>query len=229
MNKLSKILLYLANNSGVDFHHPVGSYYETSDTSFDPNVTWGGTWVLEDAGKVHVSAGTGYVAGSTGGASTKSYTPTGSIGATKLTDQQIAHGHDFTRPTVPAHSHGFTQPNGPSHSHGAGSGRAFVTQISGQGIGEKSCNLPGSDFHVPSITGSDNWYGAANTASAGTGKCTGGAVHERSAFSTTGGGVGNLYGASTARTAHGHTWTGTASSIDVMQPYIVVNRWHRTA
>lgn len=27
-----------------DFIHPVGSYYETSDTSFDPNVTWGGTW-----------------------------------------------------------------------------------------------------------------------------------------------------------------------------------------
>ena len=27
-----------------DFIHPVGSYYETSDTSFDPNTTWGGTW-----------------------------------------------------------------------------------------------------------------------------------------------------------------------------------------
>ena len=30
----------------VDMFFPVGSYYETSDASFDPNVSWGGTWVL---------------------------------------------------------------------------------------------------------------------------------------------------------------------------------------
>lgn len=34
---------------------PVGSYYETSDGSFDPNVTWGGTWQLDTAGKVTVA------------------------------------------------------------------------------------------------------------------------------------------------------------------------------
>ena len=38
-----------------DIFYPVGSYYETSDTSFDPNVAWGGTWVLETEGQVHVS------------------------------------------------------------------------------------------------------------------------------------------------------------------------------
>ena len=37
--------------------YPVGSYYETSDTSFDPNVAWGGTWELETQGQVHISAG----------------------------------------------------------------------------------------------------------------------------------------------------------------------------
>lgn len=50
----------------LDFY-PVGSYYETSDTAFNPNTAWGGTWVLETAGQFHVSAGTGYAAGSTGG------------------------------------------------------------------------------------------------------------------------------------------------------------------
>lgn len=44
----------------LDMFYPVGSYYETSDSTFDPNVKWGGTWVLETAGQVHVSAGTGY-------------------------------------------------------------------------------------------------------------------------------------------------------------------------
>ena len=53
---------------------PVGSYYETSDASFDPNTSWGGTWVLESEGQFHVSAGTTYTAGSTGGAATVTLT-----------------------------------------------------------------------------------------------------------------------------------------------------------
>lgn len=28
----------------IDLFYPVGSYYETSDTDFDPNKKWGGTW-----------------------------------------------------------------------------------------------------------------------------------------------------------------------------------------
>lgn len=28
----------------IDLFYPIGSYYETSDSSFDPNTTWGGTW-----------------------------------------------------------------------------------------------------------------------------------------------------------------------------------------
>lgn len=43
-----------------DFVYPVGSYYETSDITFNPNVTWGGRWSLETEGQVHVSAGTNY-------------------------------------------------------------------------------------------------------------------------------------------------------------------------
>lgn len=35
--------------------YPVGSYYETSNASFDPNTTWGGTWVLDSMGCVTVS------------------------------------------------------------------------------------------------------------------------------------------------------------------------------
>ena len=35
--------------------YPVGSYYETSNTSFNPNTAWGGTWAREDDGTVLVS------------------------------------------------------------------------------------------------------------------------------------------------------------------------------
>lgn len=29
----------------INLVYPVGSYYKTSDTSFDPNEKWTGTWV----------------------------------------------------------------------------------------------------------------------------------------------------------------------------------------
>lgn len=122
-----------------DFIHPIGSYYETSDTAFDPNVSWGGTWVLETEGQVHVSAGTNYIVGSTGGEAT----------------------HTLTINEMPSHSHSYTK-------------------YSGSG--------------VQGASGTSYWVvGNPTDASLST--------------STTGGGQ-----------AHNN-----------MQPYIVVNRWHRTA
>lgn len=36
----------------IDLFYPVGAYFETSDSTFDPNVKWGGTWVSEINGVV---------------------------------------------------------------------------------------------------------------------------------------------------------------------------------
>lgn len=53
----------------VDFFYPIGTYYKTDDPNFNPNVSWGGTWVLEDEGrflqatKVASKAGTTVEAG----------------------------------------------------------------------------------------------------------------------------------------------------------------------
>ena len=56
----------------LNLFYPVGSYYETSDTSFNPNTAWGGTWVEDTAGKVLVSLDTGTfdTVGDTGGVET---------------------------------------------------------------------------------------------------------------------------------------------------------------
>ena len=51
----------------IDIFYPVGSYYETSDASFNPNIAWNGTWVLEAEGLVHIGAGSNYTVGDTGG------------------------------------------------------------------------------------------------------------------------------------------------------------------
>ena len=56
----------------IDIIYPVGSYYETSDTSFNPNTAWGGTWSEDTAGKVLVAkdSGTFSTVGATGGEET---------------------------------------------------------------------------------------------------------------------------------------------------------------
>lgn len=48
-------LLGNGNISLIDLFYPVGSYYETSDTSFNPNTAWGGTWVEDTAGRTTVA------------------------------------------------------------------------------------------------------------------------------------------------------------------------------
>lgn len=47
LNNMQKLL--------VDLVHPVGTYYETSNSEFDPNEKWGGTWELETDGTTLVS------------------------------------------------------------------------------------------------------------------------------------------------------------------------------
>ena len=44
-----------------DIFYPIGSYYETSDTSFNPNNahSWYGTWVEDTKGQVLVSRNNG--------------------------------------------------------------------------------------------------------------------------------------------------------------------------
>lgn len=49
---------YLAVYGGrslLDIFYPVGTYYETSDANFDPNVSWGGIWEEDSYGRVTVA------------------------------------------------------------------------------------------------------------------------------------------------------------------------------
>ena len=65
------IAVYGTMGSLLDIFYPVGSYYETSDASFNPNTAWGGTWVEDSTGKVTVAQDTNDTAfdviGETGG------------------------------------------------------------------------------------------------------------------------------------------------------------------
>lgn len=164
----------------TNIFYPVGSYYETTDTTFNPNTTWGGTWELEDEGLVHISSGTNYAVSSNaqdGGAKQITYTPQGTNAAIKLTAAQSG---------IRSHSHYVKAIYG-------------STQNQVRGAWQNTTNN--------SSTSGAAWGGAAGT-------------WELQAVSN------QQYDAADA---HGHTFTGTQAILDNMQPYKIVNRWHRTA
>ena len=69
------IAVYGGSSSLLDFFYPVGTYYETSDTTFNPNTAWGGTWVEDTTGRVTVAqdSGTFNLVGATGGSETHTH------------------------------------------------------------------------------------------------------------------------------------------------------------
>ena len=195
MNTLSSLLNFLGNTLGAnpstlkttsktlvggingawEIVYPVGSYYETSDASFDPNVSWGGTWSLETAGKVHIGAGTGYTIGATGGAATVTLTGAES----GIQAHNVNTGGNFS---------------------------FYVTALGGR---EASTSIV---------------YQGTNTTSSGSGS-------NRYTIKDN----GNVKAASLldciTHSGHAHSVTAknATSAHNNMQPYIVVNRWHRTA
>ena len=149
----------------LNFFYPVGSYYETSDTLFNPNTTWGGTWELEVEGQVHISAGTNYeVEGA----------------LTNTTDGgEKSHDHLYAL------------------QYGGYYGETIIENNANAGVINYRTGLPagGGASVGSSSTNANNSTTTSNKA---------------------------------VSPAHYKT-EGYTSEFSNMQPYIVVNRWHRTA
>lgn len=80
----------------IDIVYPVGSYYETSNISFNPNTAWGGTWVEDSKGRVTVGMDT----------TQTEFDTIGETGGEKT--------HTLTIQEMPSHSH-----NSVGHTYGA--------------------------------------------------------------------------------------------------------------
>ena len=192
-------------SSLINIFFPVGSYYETSDSTFNPNTSWGGTWSLESEGKVHVSAGSNYIIEGTGGATTVSITPSGSLADTPLSEKQ-----------VPSHNHG-------SDVHGSDSvaaymfySRRYSTSTSNTAtITQTAWASTGSEISQATGTGG-RFVATATDSLAG--------YRDLVTFNNT-----HTHTSVGSGTGHNHTFTGTAKNTNRMQPYIAIYRWHRTA
>lgn len=172
-----------AGGSLIDFFYPVGSYYETSDTTFNPNIRWGGTWVLETEGQVHISAGENYEVGDTGG--------------------EVSHTILSTE--IPDHDHELK-----------GTGFAAISNYSNRAFF--------NNLNTPVEAGVNQW--ATLFGSAGyTWTHNGDAAITTSVENYNNAKSVNLLG----KTGKSANPTSGSNDLSLMQPYVVVNRWHRTA
>lgn len=146
----------------INAMHPVGEYYETSNADFDPNTAWGGTWVLENDGRVHISTSEDHEAGTTGGTETVTLTAAQS----GLQD----HTHPFTQPKLPNHVHSNT------HKHSF----SYLEKDGASGSAKWTVHSSGS----PTSWGIENYTGNTGNPTS-TPNCTGGAVGNATATDAT--------------------------------------------
>ena len=222
----------------LDKVYPVGSVYisTTLDTPAKVKTAIGGTWEAYGKGQTLVGVDTSQnefkTVNTTGGAKSVSYTPKGTIGSTGLTISQIpSHTHDIS------HTHTTPQTNTTTMS--------LIAQLNGDhthiaynklAAGSESA-ITGNYFFSSAIGwSSTTFYGkieydASFMSSAGahthnvTGTVTVPAMTTNSISKTSSGAAGK----GTTSDGHTHSFTGTADSINNLQPYITVYMYKRVS
>lgn len=96
----------------LDLFYPVGTYYETSDTNFNPNTAWGGTWLEDTSGRVTVAQQSDNTA----------FDEVGEVGG------EVSHTLDVTE--IPSHNHNMDRPRWWSSDPNIGDAGSVYNQTS---------------------------------------------------------------------------------------------------
>lgn len=209
----------------IDIIYPVGSFYETTDTSFNPNTAWTGTtWVKITDGRVLIAGGGDYNVGTNYGEKTHKIT----------TSEMPQHNHTATTGNAGAHSHGGSTSTNGAHTHAPGTmnikgtfsgvGQQYNASIGGATLSGafyrvNTTNNPsqgarisnGEDAQKDDYFGfeaSRNWTGATASAGSHSHTISTQAAHNHSVS------VGNA---------------GSGTAMSLVQPSMAVARWKRTA
>lgn len=196
----------------LDMFYPVGSYYETSNSSFDPNVSWGGTWENMNDGTVLISEGAYW--------NTIAAQPGEKIGnvQTWLSINQIpshTHSVNITAKSSGSHNHNFSgTTNNTTHSHNLyHSGRMLYWD---SGLPESPGKLAlGTDDNTGTniqLTWDTKTATDGNHSHTYSGTVASNGAHTHSVSGTT-----------------GSAGQSSPSPVNLYQPSLVVCRWHRTA
>ena len=235
--KLSNLLLQI---------YPVGSIY-ISANSTNPGTLFGGTWKALDQGRVLIGANSTYEAGTTGGEFTHtittsempSHTHSGTTGWQSADHthsgstgwQSADHVHGFSGTTSYSGDHGHSAWTDSQGWHQHNSGHGWHT-LNNSGSGNIHCL---SDSYIDSDAYSGNITSGAGSHSHNVG--IGGAGNHAHTYSGATGGVSaNHYhdfttGGVSANHTHSFTTgaSGSGWAMNIMQPYLAVYMWQRTA
>lgn len=235
----------------LDTIYPVGSIY-ISATNTSPASFLGGTWAAVAQGRTLIGDdGSGYLATQTGGAASVTLTtnnmPSHSHGLNSHTHTasqslDMSHTHGIPSLTVNSHTHSY------AHTHGYTPKGTISGGLHNHGIPYRdggSTNL-GQTVQYRATSGSDGSYGmitqsvapsmvfngtAASTTSQST-STTGENTSTTKTSTTNAASKTSLSVSLTTGAASGNTASAGASSptaISVVQPYLVVYMWQRTA
>lgn len=190
-----------------DMLYPIGSVYETANAAFNPNSSWYGTWVEDDAGRALVSAGANdgvtYTTGSVGGERVHALTPDETASKT--------HSHTYSKSNTATNNTTLNINQIPSHS-----GHLPSNNGANLGYGNTTLYLNSNTMYS---------YG-----SVGRGWNLNNGNEMLPAGVSRGGGQGHNHGISlsNASTA-GNPTDANGTAHNNMQPYKVTKRWRRTA
>ena len=205
----------------IDIIYPVGTYYETTNTNFNPNTAWAGTtWQRITDGRVLIAGGGDYTVGSNYGEKTHKIT----------TSEMPVHSHSASSANNGAHTHGVSGTTGWAGNHSHTRGNMNITgQVAGVDQGNNWGAFNNRNGELQSwmdFQGTKGTYDTAlwnfDAASSWTGSTSTDGNHTHS-FSATTGSAG----------AHAHTITvgnsGSGTAMSLVQPSKAVARWLRTA
>ena len=212
----------------INIFYPVGTYYETTNANFDPNVAWAGsTWQRVADGRALIAGGgsSGYTVGNVYGEKTHKIT----------VSEMPIHKHSASSATNGAHAHTATTDSAGAHTHERGTLNITGSIVNGSSDTER---LTYADDITSRGALSVTNRAATNGFSEGSGE---GVAYNGIAFNAANGWSGSL--ASNGAHTHdvtvksngdhshiitvGNTGNGTAMSL--VQPSIAVARWLRTA
>ena len=189
----------------IDIIYPIGTYYETTDNTFNPNTAWAGTtWQKITDGRVLIAGGGDYTVGSNYGEKT----------------------HKITVAEMPAHKHNASTASNGNHTHKRGSMEITGSITSTDHTGDYKEALTNSD----QITSSGALSVANRVDVAGFNKKDeDNASYRTINFKASDGWTGETEskGAHNHDVTVGNTGSGTAMSL--VQPSKAVARWLRTA
>ena len=181
--------------------HPIGdvimSY--TCNTLAKVKENYGGlTWV-QITDRMPIGAGNAYAVGATGGATSQTYTPSGTVENKSLTYVGTVGDTTLTTDQIPSHYH--TYGGGTGISWDAGRTTHFIVGTAGRVKAEAGITA-NMDLGAIGLSGSTGY---------------------------TGGGKAHNHGFTGTTESHNHGFTGTQATINTLSPYIAVYIWRRTA